>query len=135
MKKTILRECIRCACARNERIQHLDFRHFSFVVVGNKIISCGNNVTFLTPKTGMLYPKYRGYTEVGTGIHSEVFAYKKARGLLNGADFEIVNVRVTNRGDVKLSKPCPCCVQFLKQLGCTRVWFSTEAGMASLRLR
>lgn len=127
MKATILRECVRIAREKNER-RDGNFRHFSFVIQKNKIVEFGMNVGRAKP------PLYFGYPEKA-GIHAETFAYKKAKGLLRGEDFEMLNIRLNRSGELKLSKPCPCCYALLQTVGCKAVWFSVDGGeFAKLKL-
>lgn len=127
MKATILRECVRIAREKNLK-RSGNFRHFSFVIQRNKIVEYGMNVGRAKP------PIHFGYPEKA-GIHSETFAYKRAKGLLNGESFEMVNIRLNRSGDLKLSKPCPCCYALLQDVGCVAVWFSVDGGeFAKLKL-
>ena len=125
MKQTILRECVRLAKKKNTSLDN-QFRHFSFIIQRNKIIEWGTNISKANPLT--LF----GYSN-RSGIHSETNAYAKAKGILDKfVSFEAVNIRLNKSGELKLSKPCPCCYSFLESFGCHAVWFSTEAGFAKL---
>lgn len=125
MKKTILRECIAYArrkCDLHPYNKKPNLRHFTFVVHNNKIIAVGKNRRD-EPRIEHGYPEY-------AGRHAEVDAWLKARGLLRGATFEVVNVRVHANGRVMNSRPCECCYNFLASMGCAVAYFST--GMESL---
>lgn len=75
-----------------------------------------------------------GYKD-GSMIHSEADAFRKAKGILDKTKtFECVNVRFTKGNKLKLSKPCSCCYRFMKTMGCSKVYFSTEIGFAEIRL-
>lgn len=119
MKKQILIDCIKNSIKFNTPIKHNQwdcYKHFSYVIQDNKIIEWGQN------KAG---PPPIGYLN-HQKIHSEYVAFKKARGLLNKQKyFDIINIRLNKKDDFRLSKPCSCCNNFLKTMGCRNVWFST----------
>jgi hypothetical protein len=93
------------------------YKHFSFVIQNDKLVEWGTN------KSGPPL-KYNGYDQ-HCMIHSENLAYKRARGLLDkNKYFEVINIRLNIAGNLKISKPCPCCSVFLKNLGCKTIWYS-----------
>lgn len=126
MKQTILKECIRISREKNHQ-RDSDFRHFSFIIQKNKLVEWGMNVAKVPPMIHFGYSKTSGW-------HSEVNAYRKAKGILEDGSFEIINIRLNKQGILRLSKPCKCCYNFLQELGCSVVWFSTDVGFAKLRL-
>lgn len=108
--------------------QHPQFQHYlhwSFVVQGGKLIEWGTNRE-ASP------PKHFGYHH-HSKIHSELDAYKKARGLLNPGPFALINIRLSRRGELRMSAPCPTCAEWLRSVGCDQVWFSTPSGWARLK--
>jgi len=119
VNKNLIKECLifsRDHLARNGRHNH--FIHYSFIIQFNQVIEWGIN-----KKTEPL--KKFGYAD-HMMLHSENTAYKKAKGLLDKTEpFEVLNIRLNSNGDLKISKPCQCCVSFLKHLGCSKVWYST----------
>jgi hypothetical protein len=95
------------------------YKHFSFVIQHNKLVEWGTNKS--GPPMKML-----GYQDHQM-IHSETLAYRKAKGILNKNEiFEVINIRLNARGELKIAKPCPCCTTFLKNLNCKRIWFSSS---------
>lgn len=127
MKRTILRECIRRAREINEH-RSLTFRHYSFVIQNNAIVEMGQNVSRASPLIQFGYPET-------SGIHAEANAYRKAKGLLDhNKPWEMVNIRLNRTGNLKLSKPCQCCYNFLQINGCRFVYFSTDAGFARIKI-
>ena len=119
MKKRILRECLQIA--RSNVCKHdQPFIHFSFVIHNNKIVEWGKNMSGNPPKY-FGYPKW-------SKIHSEISAVKKAKGLIKGEPFSMVNIRTNRRGSLRNSKPCPSCQRFLKELKCLKITFSYEGG-------
>jgi tRNA(Arg) A34 adenosine deaminase TadA len=131
MKNTILRECLRIARSKNTPELHPEFYHFphySFIVEANKIVAWGTN-----RHSGTLNPHW-GYTTKHK-THAETAAYQKAKGILSHSKtFECVNIRLNKLGELRLSKPCMCCHNFLSSLGCKIVYFSTEQGFAKLKI-
>ena len=94
------------------------FIHFSFIVYNKKIISIGHN------RCGKNPPQY-GY-ENHSKIHSEVDAWRKARGLLKGDSFDVINIRLNRFGKFKNSRPCKNCIYLLQELGCKNFYYTTN---------
>jgi len=66
-------------------------------------------------------------------IHSEIAAYRKAKGILTKNEpFEIVNIRLNKNKELRLSKPCICCFEIMKELGCSKFYFSSNAGFLKI---
>jgi len=128
MKNSILNECLNKALKLNPRHPEMScYHHFSFIVQGNKIIEWATN-------RGNGAKPLIGYGS-WQKLHSENCAYFRAKGLLDKhKSFDTVNIRLTKNGDLKLSRPCRCCVAFLRFLGCKTVWFTTELGFAKLHI-
>lgn len=124
MKRKTLQECLNISFKHNNPIKHPEFdnyKHFSFILQGNKIVDWGTNRRG-SPYTFLGYEPYQK-------IHSEVDAYFKARGIMDRSrSFDVVNIRLTKRGVVKVSNPCKCCTGFLKNLGCRRIYSTTNDG-------
>lgn len=127
MKKNLLRECWRIACEKIDRHPEKNFIHFAFVVHNNKIISTGINREHVPP---IHYGYQKRSTNIGfmPKLHAEVDAYHKAKGLLKGEQFEMVNIRLNRQLDMRMSKPCPCCYELLKALNCKCFYYSSEVG-------
>jgi len=98
--------------------------HFSFLILKGKVIAIGLNHRGNNP---IQY----GYPIYGK-IHSEIDAYRKAKGLLKGDSFLLINIRLGRGGIIRNSKPCFFCQSLLKELGCKRVYYSTEIGFNSI---
>jgi len=92
--------------------------HFSFLILKGKVIAIGLNHRGNNP---IQY----GYPIYGK-IHSEIDAYRKAKGLLKGDSFLLINIRLGRGGIIRNSKPCLYCQSLLKELGCKEVIYSTE---------
>jgi hypothetical protein len=128
MKKSILDECLRIAIRLNPTHPEWSaYHHFSFIIQNNSIIEHATN------RGGGVKPLI-GYAK-HQKLHSENRVFFKAKGLLNkNKSFDVVNIRLSKKDELKISRPCKCCISFLKFLGCSTVWFTTELGFAKLRL-
>jgi hypothetical protein len=125
MKKKILEACLRIARTHlpNHSEYQSGFMHYTFVIQNKKIIKWATNNGVkcdLAPKLG--YPKH-------SKIHSEPAAWKKAKGLVNRRrPFQIINIRLNRKGQMRNSKPCWYCACFLDSLNCNEVWYTTNLG-------
>ena len=134
MRKSILRDCIRIAKEKNRPDVHPEwgnFHHYSFIIQNNKIIEMGTNRDI---HIGAM--RHLGYSDTSK-IHSEVDAYNKAKGhpdFDKNSSFEVVNIRLNRTNEIRLSKPCSCCFNFLNSLGAKSCHFTTEVGFAKLAL-
>lgn len=121
----ILRECLRTARKILKRHPNKgNYPHFSFIVQGGRIVEYGWN-TYRIP------PVHYGYKKGTT--HSEIDAYRKARGIMDDGKFVIVNIRLNKHGEMRLSAPCELCYTIMKELGCGEFYFSTDCGFARMR--
>lgn len=135
MNKRILRQCLKIA--KDYLPKHPEFHcypMYSFVVQGDKIVEWDTNNNGVPD--GPLYPMYAARVSHLDGTpktHAEVNSYRKAKGLLNrNKDFEVVNIRLTRQGEMRIAAPCSCCYQFLKSLGASKAYFTTSAGWAKM---
>lgn len=129
MKKTIIRECLRFAISKIKDGEHPyvvnNKFHFSFIIQNNKVVEYGMN------RLGKIAKMY-GYDDK-TEIHAEFDAYRKARGILDkNRPWEVLNVRSNRAGQIRNSAPCVCCLCYLRELGCSGIWFTTDLGVAKL---
>ena len=125
MRKYVLREALRVASRHNPRHPEWgNYHHYSFVVQRNTILAWATN------RTG---PPFRrlGFDE-DQKQHAEPLAWLRARKKLSPGLFEVVNIRLNKRGDLRLSRPCACCTSFLAAAGCTAIWYSTPTGFRNL---
>lgn len=126
MKKSIIRECVRIAQAKYSMHPRKGngFIHFSFVIEKNKLLEMGTN-------RQIKMPKHYGYNEYSPR-HAEIDAWRKARGIVKGDGWELVNIRVNNLGELRNSRPCAHCYNMLKAFGCKVAWFSTDDGIKKM---
>jgi hypothetical protein len=131
VKRSILLECINTAKKRNTPELHNQyefFAHTSFFIQDNKILGFDVNKGG-DPETYLGYGKLRKK-------HSEREAFKKTRHKLDmNKGFSVINIRLNKKGDLMLSKPCDTCYEFLSDIGCSSVLFSTSQGFAELKFR
>lgn len=122
MTKRILERCLNISKKYLKKHSRIDgYKHYSFIIQNNRIIEWGTNIS------GAPLLKF-GYKDFQM-IHAENTAYKKAKGLLDKSiKFEVINIRLNNNGNIKISKPCNCCFNFLKELGCSNIWYSKSDG-------
>jgi len=133
MKASIIRDVL--SIARNKLPNHpqLDcYPHYAFIIQNNKVIEWATNVSH-TPPIHLGY--HKKFTDSsGPKYHAELFAYKRARPLLdNDEPFEVINLRLNKAGTLKLSRPCPACYNFLSVVNCRAIHYSSEVGFLKLR--
>jgi len=125
MKLRILKECTEIALKNNNPNSHPQwdhYKHYSFVIQDNTLIAWGTN----KPGSPLTFLGYKPYQK----IHSETVAYfKAAKRMDKNRSFEVINIRLSKTNTFKPSAPCKCCCNFLRNLGCVRIWFSMTNGM------
>jgi len=111
MNERIFNRCIEVAKALRPNIKSGKAHHCSFAISKSRIICIGVN----DYKTQHPYHKFgvyknnKGYSSGYKACkHSEVDLAIKL-GLSNWSGLEIVNIRIGNKGDVRLAKPCCNC--------------------------
>lgn len=127
MKKSLIYTALSIAINKMEYHPELDrFIHYTFIVQDNKIIEWGRN-NKRSPARHFGYHNRISDFNFGPKTHSEIDAYKKAKGLLNkNKKFEIINVRLNKNKELRSSKPCEFCYNIMKKLGCERFVFSCD---------
>lgn len=136
MKANLLDEAIRVALSKRERhpMFKRGYKLFSFLVERNKLLGYGMNNRDSIVKIHYGYDKRKkGWGDFVTVEHAEVSAWRKCRGLIEH-NFELINVRVTDSGNIGMSCPCPCCKDWVSANGCKAVHFTTGAGWAKIAL-
>lgn len=120
VNKRTLNRCI--SYARRKLKRHPErFKHFSFVIQFNRILSIGYNRSTGKPLHGVIRKGYSNHCK----IHAEFDALNQL--WLKG--FEVVNVRLNNQGELRNAAPCSCCFRLLKLFGCSMVYFTTNKGL------
>lgn len=107
------------------------FLHFSFIIDKSKILSIGwNTVGGSTPKIGNLKTFY----PLG-GQHSEHNSLRRLSDLNLARTSTLVNIRLNNRGEIRMSKPCDICMGLIKTVGFKKLFYSTNNGFEYMDLR
>lgn len=98
-------------------------RHFSFIVIRNKIICSGIN---RQDKTHPIADKFNYYKK---NIHSELSAilnWPLSNKELSGTT--MVNIRLDKNSKIMLSKPCQFCQRLLASFDFGEIWYSDDFG-------
>jgi hypothetical protein len=124
MKKSLLKQILEVCGKKLSRHPELNnFPHYSFVIKDGKIVSWARNSKVEPPKHFGYHRKWdKGFRPK---YHSELAAYKKNPVK---PPFQIVNVRLTRQGKLRMSKPCPACTKLMTALGCCRFYYSFDHG-------
>ena len=100
-----------------------NFKHFSFILDKNKILSIGRNNP---DKTHPLSYKY-GYRF--SCIHSELNVlvnFRYPHSYLQKC--KLVNIRINSRAELRMSKPCNICVGLISAFGISEIIYSNRQG-------
>lgn len=103
--------------AKNHLPRHTEpYKHYSFLLRGKRLVAWEVNCS-LEP------PRHFGYHSRGYApkMHSELALMLKWRP---EPGFDVVNIRLSRTGEVRLAKPCNCCLALLIGFGCRRVYYS-----------
>lgn len=132
MKTKLLDEAVKKAIQTNTPLlhpQYYNFIHFSFLIQKNKILQMGVN------RVGQPFYKFGYAKNYKRKIHSEVDVLRNGRYWLEKNKlFEIINIRLNKKHELRLSKPCNCCLALLEYMGCQRVYYSTNTNFERLDL-
>lgn len=126
MKKSLLDEALKIASKNlKNHPEYQHYAHFTFIVKDNQIITWATNNAH-TP------PKHYGYGSRIKGAipktHSEIRAYRRSRRILGRQSFQIINIRLNRSNQMRLSKPCCCCNNIMREMGCTKFYYSSPVG-------
>lgn len=133
MKKSILQSAYRIAKEKlSLHPEYENFPHYSFIVQNNKIVEWATNANH-TPPIWYGYHARCSDSSFVPKYHSEIFAWKKARGLLGNNSFEIINLRLNKKGFLRLSKPCQPCYFLMKELNCNKFYYSSDMEFLELK--
>lgn len=102
---------------------YYSFKHFSYIVERNKILSVGYN---LPDKTHPLALKFghRFYS-----IHSELDAitnFPYPNRFLKRC--RLINLRISKDHTVRMSKPCQFCQKLIRAFNIREVWYTNDFG-------
>ena len=130
--KRLINESVRIARSKIMNHPQRDcYLHYSFIIQDNKIVEYSTNGTW-EPPVYFGYHRFEGDSK--PKLHAEIWAYKKARGILNHREnFQVINIRLNKQGEIKMSKPCKACYHLMTSFGCNKFWYSSEIGFLELR--
>lgn len=119
------------AKAVSELSDHKHYKIGAVVVMNHRIISSASNSNSKTHPLQKKYNKYRFTDEGDHKQHAELAALvpliRDGMDLSNAA---IYVYRVHKNGTLAMSRPCPSCMQLIKDVGIKRVFYTTENGYA-----
>lgn len=105
------------------------------IVYNHTIISSGCN-THKTHPIQFKYNDYRFDKRYNTSCvipkaHAEMIALSKIKYLdINWSKVKVYVYRIFNRNGFGLARPCPACMQFIKELGIKHIFYTTYDGVA-----
>lgn len=98
-------------------------KHISFLLDGQKIVSCGKNCSRKSHPIGKLNDS------IFNGTHAELSAIIKTRWRIDKlSKLTLVNLRFLKNGKIANSRPCKSCQKMLKSFGIKKIWYSTTEG-------
>jgi hypothetical protein len=98
-------------------------KHFSYLLIRNKIISMGYNLSFTS------HPIAHKYGYRFDAQHSELKCLLNAPyppSIFNRCT--LINIRIMSNGLIGISKPCPKCQQLLRDFNINRIYFTNREG-------
>jgi len=130
MKRNLLNIALKTSLEKlNNHPEYDCYPHYTFIVQNNKILGYGCNMRGEPPIHLGYHKRLNGGRPKN---HSEYVAYRKMVGLLNKKEFDIINIRLNRKKEVKNAHPCSCCLNFLKEIGCKNIYYTTEIGWSKL---
>lgn len=131
MNQRIFNRCVEIAKALRPKIKKGKAHHCTFAIKKSKIICIGvNDYDKQHPKHKFgRYEDHKGYTsEYQPCLHSEVSLSIKL-GEETWKGLEILNIRIGNNDDVRMSKPCCNCSNLIiKPLNPKKFFYSDNNG-------
>lgn len=122
MHQTTLDKLVRRSFKLLPQVIHDGHKHFSFILDGKYILSTGiNNIHKTHTAAFKCFDWPFLHSEVNSILNFS-FPPKELRGLT------MVNIRIGNKGKLRLSKPCSGCQMFLKPFQLDAIWYSVGDG-------
>jgi deoxycytidylate deaminase len=97
------------------------FKVGAVIFKGKQILSSGHNYGQRSAKK--LHPRYQKWRY---SIHAEIDSILSAKRDLKSSS--ILVVRLNNKGDLVLSKPCNFCTMYLEHVGVKNLYYSNNDG-------
>ena len=119
------------AKAVSELSDHKHYKIGAVVVMNHRIISSASNSNSKTHPLQKKYNKYRFTDEGDHKQHAELAALVPLiRDGIDLSNAAIYVYRAHKNGTLAMSRPCPSCMQLIKDVGIKRVFYTTENGYA-----
>lgn len=119
------------AKAVSELSDHKHYKIGAVVVMNHRIISSASNSNSKTHPLQKKYNKYRFTDDGDHKQHAELAALVPLiRDGIDLSNAAIYVYRVHKNGTLAMSRPCPSCMQLIKDVGIKRVFYTTENGYA-----
>lgn len=131
MKKSLLRDAMNIALKKLDN-HHEKYKHWTFIVQHNRIVDWATNNSGTSPLV-LRYKKLGKDKSFMPKTHAELAAWKKSKGIMDNGPFEAINIRLSKKGQMLISAPCICCYGFLKEMGCSSVYFTTKSGWSKVK--
>jgi len=113
--------CVRVAQKKLAEIKKVQYRHFCFICKGTKIFVVGINSSTTHPKSNTFYK----------AKHAEFDALNRFKNLFPDTRIDnksLLVIRLNNQGEIRMSKPCSSCINFIRQYNIGRVFYSNREG-------
>jgi tRNA(Arg) A34 adenosine deaminase TadA len=105
--------------------------HTTFVLSKSKVLTIGiNDYTKTHPLTHEYTSRFANRHDYIAGLHSEISAITKM-GEVEFWDYDFVNVRIMNTGELGMSRPCHNCHAIVQKYGYNKFYYSDEFGRFS----
>jgi len=102
--------------------------HTTFAMRNGKIFSIGiNRYNKTRPMTRNYISRFGNQHSYTSGIHSESDCIAKLK-MDDCSEFDFINIRIMNTGDLGLSRSCPNCFGLHQQFGFKRLFYSNGLG-------
>ena len=119
------------AKAVSELSDHKHYKIGAVVVMNHRIISSASNSNSKTHPLQKKYNKYRFTDDGEHKQHAELAALVPLiRDGIDLSNAAIYVYRVHKNGTLAMSRPCPSCMQLIKDVGIKRIFYTTENGYA-----
>jgi len=113
-------------CYSKIQFHNLNYKHFSFIYSNTKQLAYATN-TYATPPLHLGYARLLDRPPL---VHSELAAYSKfshhPQYRRYRSETELINFRLNNSGEIKLSRPCVACIAFLRAMKIKKVIYSDD---------
>lgn len=117
-KKLLFHPAFKLAIEEAKKSEH-KHRIGAVIFKGKRIISSAHNAT----RSNKIPYQFKNWLEA---LHAECHAIIKARRDLKG--YSIIVIRLNNKNELMLAKPCDLCEDFINYVGIKEVYWSTSQG-------